>query len=241
MARKEEAEALIKRGLTPSEVARQMAVSVASVVQYLRLRVGEGFLRHSEIYFYLPPEKRKAIESELKRHGSKTISDASSEIHYRPTPDDLSFYKALRTRSTFAGDLYEHVSEAEIALHDLVSRVLTQTFGKQESGYWRKGVPVSIRKKCQERREGDEEPCDSALQYTTLIELSQIIRDNWTLFQPLLPKEYQSNRKILTTDFARLNWIRNAVMHPVKRRRWSENDFQFAAKLHAAFEHYRAT
>ncbi len=241
MARKEEAEALIKRGLTPSEVARQMAISVASVVQYLRLRVGEGFLRLSEIYFYLPPEKRKAIETELKKHDSKTISGATGEVHYRPTPDDLSFYKTLRTRSTFAGDLYEHVSETEIALHDLVSKALREMFGEEESGYWRKGVPQPIRKKCQERREGDEEPCDSPLQYTTLIELSQIIGDNWTLFQPLLPKQYQSNKKVLSADFARLNWIRNAVMHPVKRRRWSESDFQFAAKLHEDFKQHRTT
>jgi predicted transcriptional regulator len=62
VARKEEAEALIRSGLTPSEAAKQMAVSVATVVQYLRLRVGEGELRFSEIYFYLPPEKRKVVE-----------------------------------------------------------------------------------------------------------------------------------------------------------------------------------
>jgi hypothetical protein len=239
VARKEEAEALIRSGLTPSEAARQMAVSVATVVQYLRLRVGEGELRFSEIYFYLPAEKREVVEMEIKGHNPPTVLETSIKVNFCITPDDIRFYKSLRTRSTFAGDLYEYVSEIEIALHDLVSRVLRQAFGEEESGYWRKGVSVAIRKKCQERREGDEEPCDFPLQYTTLIELSQVIGDNWTLFQQLLPTEYRSNRKVLTTDFARLNWIRNAVMHPVKRRRWSESDFQFAAKLHEAFKHYR--
>jgi hypothetical protein len=123
----EEAEALIKRGFTPSEAASQMAVTVASVVQYLRLRVGEGALRLSEIYFYLPAKKRKVIEVELKKHDAKTISDASLEADFRPTADDITFYKGLRTRSTFAGDLYEYVSEAEIALHDLVSKALRET------------------------------------------------------------------------------------------------------------------
>ena len=241
MARKEEAETLIRSGLTPSEAAKQMAVSVATVVQYLRLRVGEGELRFSEIYFHLPLEKRQVVEMEMKGHNPTMTLDKSIKLNFCITPDDIRFYKSLRTRSTFAGDLYEYVSEVEIALHDLVSRVLRQAFGEEESGYWRKGVPVAIRKKCQERREGDEEPCDFPLQYTTLIELSQIIGENWTLFQQLLPTEYRSNRKVLTTEFARLNWIRNAVMHPVKRRRWSESDFQFAAKLHEAFKHYRVT
>lgn len=236
MARKEETENLIRQGLTPSETARQMGISVATVVQYLRLRVGEGVLRLSEIYFYLPAEKRQAIEIELKKVGAQAISASPVEVKFCPSLDDMDFYRALRTRTTFAGDLYEYVSEAEIALHDLVSKALRQTFGDEESGYWRKGVPQSIRKKCQERREEDEEPSDSPLQYTTLIEISQIIDKNWSLFEPLLPKEYRAKKKVLTEDFIRLNWIRNAVMHPVKRRRWSESDFQFAAKLHEAFK-----
>jgi hypothetical protein len=235
MDRKEEAEALIRTGLMPSEAGAKMGISAASVVQYIRTRVGEGALRFSEIYFFLPQEKRRVLELALKEQAS------TKRLTPCPTWDDTEFYKRLRTRSTFAGDLYEYVSEVEIALHDLVSGVLKRSFGEEEGGYWRKGVSVAIRKKCQDRREGDEEPCDSPLQYTTLIELAQIIADKWTLFQDLLPEKYGSNRKILVADFARLNWIRNAVMHPVKRRRWSENDFQFAQTFHEAFKQYRAT
>jgi hypothetical protein len=122
----------------------------------------------------------------------------------------------------------------------MVFQILKQAFGGAETGYWRTGVPVQIRKKCQERREEDEEPCDSPFQYTTLIELSQIIKKNWSLFQTKLPKGYSADGAIIAKDLTRLNRIRNAVMHPVKRRRWSEGDFQFASKLRTAFQSYRA-
>jgi predicted transcriptional regulator len=126
MARKEEAEALIRRGFTPCEAAREMLVSVATVIQYVRTRVGEGALRFSEIYYFLPEEKRKVIETLIKRQNNQANADTPIEINFNLTLDDISFYKSLRTRSTFAGDLYEYVSEAEIAIHDLVSKTLKQ-------------------------------------------------------------------------------------------------------------------
>lgn len=241
MGRREEVETLIRRGLTPSEAAGELGISAASAIQYLRTRVGEGQVRLSEIYYSLPQEKRKAIEIALKTQGSPKPSDVQLHASFRPTSEDVYFYKALRTRSTFAGDLYEYLSEVEIVIHDLVSKVLKEAFGDEESGYWRKGVPRPIRIRCQEHREEDEEPSGSPLQYTTLIELSQIIDKNWSLFEPLLPKDYQGKKRLVASHLARLNAIRNAVMHPVKRRRWSEADFQFAAKLHADFKRYRAT
>jgi predicted transcriptional regulator len=236
MSRKIEAEELLKHGLLPSEIASRMGISVASVVQYLRTRVGEGALRLSEIYFYLPPEKR-----ELLKRASENSPDGLDVLRQKGlTREELDLYNDVHKRSAFAGDLYEHVSETELAIHDMVSRTLKQAFGETEEGYWRKGVPVQIRKKCQDRREEDEEPCDSPFQYTTLIELSQIIKKNWNLFQTKLPKGYSSDGARIAKDLSRLNWIRNAVMHPVKRRRWSEADFQFASKLRAAFQSYRA-
>lgn len=156
------------------------------------------------------------------------------------TLEDWEFYKPVRIRSAFAGDLYEHLSETELAVHDFVVSKLKQTFGDGENGYWRKGVPMAIRIKCQGRREEDEDPSDSPLQYTTLIELSQVISANWNHFCDELPRPYRADRSLLKKDFLRLNRIRNTVMHPVKRRYWTEDDFQFAAKIRALFQPYRA-
>ena len=47
------AEAL-RRGLTPSEIATQQGLPLASVLGYLDRAVGEGMLARSEIYFAMP-------------------------------------------------------------------------------------------------------------------------------------------------------------------------------------------
>lgn len=44
---KEQAEKLLRSGLYPSQIASEMGVSVSTVIQYLRTRVGEGALRLS--------------------------------------------------------------------------------------------------------------------------------------------------------------------------------------------------
>lgn len=238
--KKHEAEKLLRQGLIPSEIAKLLGISIGSTIQYLHTRIGEGALRLSEIYFCLSPERREVLR-EVSRIKRRNFSDKTIGLVNGLTSEDYEFYKPIRVRTVFAGDLYEHLSETELAIYDLVVNTLKQTFGYEENGHWRKGVPVSIRIKCQGRREEDEDPSESPLQYTTLIELSQIISANWKLFQDKLPKQYSSDQTLLKKDFLRLNGIRNTVTHPVKRRHWTESDFQFAAQLHAALKHYRMT
>jgi exonuclease VII large subunit len=237
--RKDQAAELLKGGSIPSEIARRMGISTASVVQYLRTKVGEGTLRLSDIYFVFPPTKRDLLKQAAKLQDTSIASVRSFLDQNRLTLEELALYLEINRRTTFAGDLYEYLSETELALHDMVAATLKQAYGDNENGYWRRGVPVTIRTKCQERREADDEPCDSAFHYTDLLDLYEIIAKNWQLFQDKLPQEYRSNRNTLKSHFNRLNWIRNSVMHPVKRRRWSEDDFQFAAKVHEVFPSYR--
>jgi hypothetical protein len=125
-------------------------------------------------------------------------------------------------------------------VHDLVVNTLKREYGDGEEGYWRRGVPVLIRQKCQGRREEDDQPCDVPFKYTDLMDLSEIIGKKWSIFQHILPKEYASDKNALKTDLRQLNRIRNTVMHPVKRRYWSDSDFQFASKMRAAFQKFRA-
>jgi hypothetical protein len=236
--RKDEAAEFLKGGNTPSEIARRMGISTGTVVQYLRTKVGEGALRLSDIYFVFSPEKRDAFKQASKMQDTPIPMVRSFLAQNGLSLEELELYREINRRTTFAGDLYEYISETELALHDMVATALKQTYGDNENGYWRQGVPVSIRTKCQERRESDDEPCDLPFHYTDLLDLYEIIAKNWQLFQDRLPQEYKSNRNTLKADFNRLNWIRNSVMHPVKRRRWSEDDFQFAAKLHSTFQPY---
>jgi hypothetical protein len=232
MARKREAEKLLKQGLLPSEIAERMQISPSTIVQYLRTRVGEGALRFSEIFFSWPVKKREVLEEAAQRVKSHRSAPAGLGV----VPEDLEFYRSIRQRWVFAGDLYGYLAETEIAVHDLVRSVLVAEFGDGDAGYWRQGIPLNIRKSCQARREEDEAPSDSPFHYTTLVELSEIVAKRWPLFQKVLPDRYGSNRQAVGSDFLRLNGIRNTVMHPVKRRRWTDDDFEFAKRMHAAFE-----
>jgi hypothetical protein len=128
--------------------------------------------------------------------------------------------------------MYEFVSESELGLHTMVKTALVAEFGETEDGWWRRGVAVEIRSQCQERREHDTDPCESPFEYSNLIDLSKIICANWSIFQSVLPKEYRSDRKKLEAQLRRLNYIRNSVMHPVKRREWTEDDFEFVRGMH---------
>src|SRR5688500_10319877 len=109
MASKHEAEKLLRSGLVPSEIATRMGISTGSVIQYLHTRIGEGALRLSEIYFCLPAERRDSLHKISNDIKKKKVLD--SEFLQSLTQEDYEFYKPIRRRSAFAGDIYEHISE----------------------------------------------------------------------------------------------------------------------------------
>jgi hypothetical protein len=111
---------------------------------------------------------------------------------------------------------------------------LIRKFGSGEDEWWRQGIPMKIRKECASRREEDDEP-SGPYTYTTLIDLSTVITRNWSLFESDLPQEYRVNRKLFESDMVRLNRIRNRVMHPVKEKKWSEDEFVFVRRLYSLF------
>ncbi len=215
-----------------------MNVSASTVIQYLRLRVGEGALRLSDIYFAYPQEKRAVLQEGFALATTNFLE--ATFLHDRGlTSDDLHLFEFLGRPRVFDGDLYEYVSQLERAFHDLVRETLETEFGEEEAGWWRQGVQKEIRAKCVTRREHDDEPCEP-FAYTDLIDLSEVISNNWKLFQARVPKVF-SDRRSLGSALRRLNAIRNAVMHPVKRRKWTEDDFHFVRSLRDRFESGDAT
>lgn len=75
MARKHEAERLLRNGRGPAEIAKEMGVSLATVIQYLRVQVGEGTLRFSDIYFAIPADKREQLQLVDERKASTGYVD----------------------------------------------------------------------------------------------------------------------------------------------------------------------
>lgn len=217
---------LLRQGLGPREIANRMGISVSSVLQYLRTRVGEGALRLSDIYFAMPEASRTLFQQAIsERNGKRTVNWARlpKGAYCR---EELDLYMELAP-SHFRGDLYEYVSAIEVGLHDLVRAALVSHLTGQGLDWWRDGVPLSIRKDCVSRREEDENPVDDDFAYTTFINLKTIMESNWAIFKDVVPKRWADNKKGLMRALDRLNTIRNAVMHPVKKRQWTESDFEF--------------
>ncbi len=232
MGAREETLVLIRDGLSPAEIARRRAVTIQTILGYLNEMVGRGKIKRSEILFSIPSETRATIVEALQQgssHNPRAVVQRLSRRGVTVEEGDVVTVMQYGDARYARGDMYEYICDIEITLHEMVRHTLEGKFGKEEKGWWRQGIPEIIRKKCATRREEDALPCDSPFEYTDLIELSDIItkKGNWELFQGRLHRNYAGNGKELKRHLHRLNGIRNAVMHPVKERNWSEDDLQF--------------
>lgn len=209
MARPDEALALMKQGKDPVEIAREMGITVTSVLDYLDRKTGAGQLRRSDIYFSVSRDRRDAPPNRLYAEVVNRYADEASAY----------------------GDMYEDLRSIETTLHKLVRERLKEALGDEEKGWWRQGVPEGVRLKCQDRRERDEDPCSDPYGYTDLLDLARILEANWKHFTSILPAALTDNRKQFLSDLGKLNGIRNKVMHPVRGAPPTEDDFEFARQL----------
>jgi hypothetical protein len=207
MGRPKEVAGLVRTGKTPAEIAAKLGLTVESVSGYLHRAVGEGLLRRSDIYFSVPPDRRKS---------DRTLGD---------------WYTDPRNA---LGDMYEDIRRIEIGLHAKIREALVRGYGDGEAGWWRQGVPEKVRVKCQERRERDvDDPCQP-FHYSDLLDLDAILEDQWALLNDLFP-DYAANRRQLSKDLKQLNRIRNKVMHPVRGLVPGEEEFDFVRGLQRSF------
>ncbi len=236
MAQRHQATALVRQGLGLEEISARLGQPIEKVIQDLRLQAGEGDIKLSEIFFAIMPEKRALFESVIQETGTSS----PAELQKLPVLKgfawhEIDLYCRLRDPRVFRGDLYEYLADTEVALHRLVKSILVEAFGREENQWWRKGVPTEIRKACVQIREDDPEPVDDDFAYTTFIQLAKIIDQNWNLFLNRLPSEIAQDKRQLLRDFARLDSLRNTVMHPVKGKAWGRDDFEFVWKWHRYF------
>jgi predicted transcriptional regulator len=232
MARKDKAAQLLRQGLPPSEIAREMRVSPSAVMQYLCVKIGEGDLRRSDIAFSLSREVRAAIEQAIEKTGSTSPFVISRELKdqgIEATRIDIGVYVHYRRARVVLGDMYELVRTLEVRLHNFVKQAFIAEFGEEQ--WWRGGVPDSIRAECAALLEKDPEPSEEPYRYTHLINLREILDKKWSVLSKYMPKALLNGKKDLLERLLRLNRIRNAVMHPVRNTIISEEDFEFVRDL----------
>ncbi|MBA3913442.1 MAG: hypothetical protein H0X25_06235 [Acidobacteriales bacterium] len=232
MLRKDQAAQLLRQGLPPSQIARQMGTSTSAILQYLALKIGEGDLRRSDLAFSLPPAVRSAIEAAMEKNAGITASRITRELQmegFATDRNDVAIYLQYRRARVVMGDMYELLRSVELRLHTFVKQAFVLEFGEEQ--WWRSGVPDNIRAECAALLEKDPEPAAEPYCYTHVISLREILDKRWAVLNKYMPGHLLNKKKELLERLLRLNRIRNGVMHPVRNTLLTEEEFEFVRDL----------
>jgi predicted transcriptional regulator len=232
----ERAVALVSEGLAPAQIAAELNIPTAAVIQHLSAAVNEGRLRRSDVLFTLSKELRDTVElcaGRLKaKHLPKIRDILKLGFELDADPEEVKLYLAYREGRVQMGDMYEILSELERTMHAKIKSVLVKQFGREETGWWRQGVPEGVRVDCAKSRESDADFYEHPYGYTTVIHLREILDKRWRLFVSRLPEDVAKDKQALFEDLRCLNCIRNRVMHPIRGDPPSEDDFEFVKAMH---------
>ena len=227
---------LLRQGMSPSQIAREMNVSLGGVMNYLYRLVGEGGLRRSDILFTLDRTARQEIEKIIQERGTvqpgkirRYLAAAGINVN----SDDLRIYLKLRDARVDLGDTYELIRDLELSLHRFIREALIRQYGDEQ--WWREGVPLNVREDCAVINERDPEPAQDLFCYTTIMHLFVVFDKQWTTLSQFLAAKLKANKQEFLANLKRLNSIRNKVMHPVKGYVITEEDFDFIRELHTDF------
>ena len=230
MSSSQEIIALLRQGLLPSEIARVRGQAISTIIQHIHDQLGEGAIRPVEVILIFKGEQGNRLDALFNEHRAHTYRTFEKHaIALGFTDDEVRLYHEIRQSARLRGDIYVYTADIEVTLHGIIREVLVSHFGSDENGWWRQGVPTSVRKACVQAREDDPEPVPDPYCYTTLIHLSDIIETKWSIFQPVFSDQ---EKKQLLAWLRQLNYLRNAVMHPVKGKRWRPQELQALKALH---------
>jgi len=225
--------------LSPEDIARQLNITTREAIQHIFVIIGEGRIRQSDLFFILARKyvsevrflhELSGTSPEELRRKLKTLVE-NDVIPRDWDLDELVVYVSYRNRLVYVGDMYVFVTELERTLHDQIKSILMRKYGEADTGWWKEGVHVDVRRRCAERRESDGDVVAHAYSFTSISDLKDILEKKKALFQPRLPKSVV-NMKLLFSELTRLNGIRNQVMHPVRKKPPTEDDFAFVREMH---------
>lgn len=122
-----------------------------------------------------------------------------------------------RIDTTNNEEAFALLSKIEITIHEHVIGSLKTQYGANISEWWHKGVKESVRKSAREEAEarGDYNS-DNYPKYLYLINLKEIINDNWTLFSEIytIDAKKGGSKKSCLNWLDKINNIRNICDHP---------------------------
>ena len=237
MEKSHQVTASLSEGLSLSDIASRYGVSLGDVIKAVEKEVHAGRLLKSQVQPALNQDWLRDLGS-LAKHWQKLSAEKREEMVKLLAPDceldreGVEFYITYAGKEFRAGEIYELLCEIERTLHAEVRRALVEHYGSKETEWWREGVKETVRVACHRARETDSGFSeDEPYAYTTLIDLKDILDDQWKLFQGLLPKNATEKKPELMKELQSLNAIRNRVMHPVRSKPPTEKDFILVKRM----------
>jgi DNA sulfur modification protein DndB len=130
-------------------------------------------------------------------------------------PAGLQEFMELEALNT-TEEAMKSAQRIEIMLHRFVLNELKEEYGRDETGWWFKGVPKETRQRIDKARNEEETPpAREHLLY--LIDFRKIIEENWPLFGEILVQgSAQAKKDAKTKWLVKVNEIRNLAAHPAK-------------------------
>lgn len=236
MSRWAEAAKYVRLQLDPNEITTKMGISPQSICQYIALAIGNGKITRSDFVFSFPKDVREHLNQAIRSKPHDPIAAMARALRKIDRRIPKEFLRMYVTNWDPRPDLYRTICTSEVLIHTAIRYFLQEKFGDGEAGWWRQGVPVKIRQECQQMREADPRPAREPYEYTTFINLCDVIAHNWTLFVRVMPTSLSCDRRKLKDDFVKMNGIRNSVMHPVKSIEFYEDDYLFCRDFEARID-----
>ena len=125
--------------------------------------------------------------------------------------------------------------ELQLMIQRIALRLLRSEFGDDEAGWWRKGVPTSVRTEVAARREASAEP-GAYEEFFELLDYRAIGREHWELFEPFYGFGSGKGKDRRLEWFSKLFTIRNRIAHP---ERGTVSDAELAM-IESLVQHFEA-
>lgn len=227
--------------IRPAEIAEELNLTTRQVIEQSFIAVGENLIWESDLFFILSGRYKNVSGIILDAFEKLTLQRFRAALKIEIYPDfydldELKLLASLTKRRVHVGDMYVLLTEIERTLHVEIKKALQEKFGEGEAGWWKQGIPETVRIKCAEARERDGRFDAPPYSFTTFIHLKDILEKgnkgkNKNLFAKKLPKATGQIDDFLS-GLTSLNGIRNQVMHPVREEPPTEDDFKFVKEMY---------
>lgn len=235
---------LLISGENPVNIRSIQNIDLKLVYDNIRGAIARDYLDKVDAFYHIDLDYPRYAYIQRLLHGQgPSLSDHTFDSHasllnyeYFDGRDqdtaivELKFFSYIRE---CVGDFYDLIFQIETDLHSDILWCLKAFY---DDDWWKEGIDINIRNKCNVSLEEDTikiEPvsrysdlegewtnvddAEVKFMYATFTDYKKIIDKQWgKLFKRAVPKEFDNNKKELLENLERTRRIRNVIAHPIK-------------------------